>query len=122
MIKSILIIDDETGILELLNGYLKEQGYIVHLTTHARTALVLLESISVDLIITDIVMPGMEGIEFINELRRERYDVKIIAMSGGNPSLDKSIYLDVASAIGADAVIEKPFNLNEVLAVIQNLI
>lgn len=122
MNKSILIVDDETGILELLKFYLSEHGYVAHITTDARKALRLLESICVDLIITDIVMPEMEGIEFINEVRRERHDVKIIAMSGGNPSLDKTIYLDVASAIGADAVMTKPFNLDSVLALVQKLI
>lgn len=122
MTKTILIVDDDTAILEMLKLYLTEQRYTIHITTSARMALNLLESCSVDLIITDIIMPEIEGIEFINELKRERNTARIIAMSGGDFSLNKSVYLDVAVAMGADAVISKPFKLENLLTLIQTLI
>jgi DNA-binding response OmpR family regulator len=121
MTKNILIVDDEAGILELLKNYLTIHGYDVHVTTNGYRALDLLKTLSVDLIITDIVMSGMDGIEFISELRKEKIDVKIIAMSGGDRVLKQSVYLDIAQISGADAVISKPFDLEEVLETVRKL-
>ncbi len=75
----------------------------------------------VDLVITDIVMPGKEGIELIVELRQLHPQLKILAMSGGGRIGSKD-YLRIAKFLGASVVLAKPFSSAELLAAIDELL
>ena len=75
----------------------------------------------VDLVITDIVMPGKEGIEVITELRRRHPQLKILAISGGGRVGSKD-YLSIATFLGAAKVLEKPFSNAELRAAISELL
>lgn len=79
----ILIIDDDDQIREMLRQMLERAGYEVTDAPNGKVAMKLYREQPADLIITDLIMPGKEGIETIIELRRDFPEVKIIAISGG---------------------------------------
>jgi two-component system chemotaxis response regulator CheY len=75
-----------------------------------------------DLVITDLVMPGMTGIEVVVELRKHTPPVKIIAISGGGRASAAADYLATAQSLGADHVLAKPFSHETLLAAINKLL
>lgn len=109
--KRILIVDDEVGVLALLRTILKKARYEVLECLSADSALDMLEHETVDLVISDIRMPGMSGIEFLNEVREWDMELPVIFVSG------KSTDHDWAKAMqsSASALIEKPFKKEAVL-------
>ncbi|MGH7275820.1 MAG: response regulator [Candidatus Rokuibacteriota bacterium] len=114
----ILVADDREDIREMLRAMLSMAGYDVLVAPDGESALTLMRARPVDLIITDIFMPGKEGIETIIELRRDFPSVKIVAMSGGG-QLGGLHYLDDAVKLGAVRSILKPFRVEEILAVVR---
>lgn len=110
MKESVLVLDDESSILELLGQYLGEEGYECSLSTSAREALALLAERPFDLLITDIRMPEMDGIEVVKRAKAQDQDLAVIVVTA---------HLEVTSAIdalrvGADDYLLKPFNLTEI--------
>ena len=79
----ILLVDDDEAVRSVLRRSLVKAGYEVHEAGEGGAALKLLASAPADLIITDLVMPEMEGIEFIMALRKTHPKLPVIAMSGG---------------------------------------
>ena len=79
----ILVIDDDHHILLMIKKMLERAGFEVDLAANGDEGLELFKKLSVDLVITDIIMPEKEGLETIREMKRLRSDLKIIAMSGG---------------------------------------
>jgi CheY-like chemotaxis protein len=75
-----------------------------------------------NVIVTDIVMPEQEGIQTIREIRAEGSSVAIIAISGGGGGGDGSLYLTIAEELGADAVLQKPFRLAELVSVVDRML
>ena len=104
---TILLIDDD----ELLRGALVQSlvnaGHKVIEASDGRQGCELARSMSVDLVLTDLVMPVQEGVETIMTLRRERPRLPVIAMSGG--VTNSKLYLDIAGKIGAKRMLPKPF-------------
>lgn len=88
---------------------LEYAGHTVVTATDGFKALAAVETGNFDLVITDIIMPGKEGIEMIMELRRRHPLLKIIAMSGGG-RIGAMSYLELAEKLGALHTLEKPFN------------
>jgi len=89
---------------------LERVGYDVVCAASAEEAAPLMAEIPFDLVITDVLMPGRDGILFIADIRRRYLAVRIIAASGGG-IVGPDAYLQTASSIGADAVLTKPFSL-----------
>lgn len=118
--KTILIVDGDIAILNLLENILSSYNYDVYTTTDGRKALDTLEQIVVDLVITDVIMPDMDGLEFIGKMKKQRKGLKIIAMSAGG-GFDTETYLEIAKKLGADAVIEKPFSLEDISEAIKKV-
>jgi CheY-like chemotaxis protein len=116
----ILVIDDDENVLTLMRRMLEPEGYDVLDAPDGRNGLRLCSCRHVDLVITDIIMPEMEGLEVIMGLRREMPDVKIIAVSGGG-RIQPGDYLELASALGADLTLTKPFTLNELRDAVREL-
>jgi DNA-binding response OmpR family regulator len=75
-----------------------------------------------EIVVTDIVMPEQEGIQTISEIRAGGSNVAIIAISGGGGGGDGALYLTIAEELGADAVLQKPFRLAELVAVIDRML
>lgn len=117
----VLIIDDEPHILLMVKKMLERAGYEVDLASNGSEGLRLFESISPDLVITDIIMPEKEGLETIREMRRINKDLKIIAMSGGG-KISADNYLETAKIFGASKLLEKPFSQKEMLIYVEELL
>jgi len=96
-------------------------GHQVQQANDGREALTQFGKESFDLIITDIIMPEMEGIETVREIRKLSKSVKILAMSGGGRHQNVN-FLDAARQLGADEVLEKPFDPRELLNIVNRMI
>jgi CheY-like chemotaxis protein len=96
---------------------LARAGYDVQEASNGKAGLAAYRQQLTDLVITDIVMPDMEGLEVIRELRRMDPDVTIIAMSGGGIAAAEQ-YLALARTFGAGAVLDKPFTQEQLLTVV----
>jgi two-component system, OmpR family, alkaline phosphatase synthesis response regulator PhoP len=107
----ILVIDDEPSIINLVTAYLKPEGYDVYTATDGNTGLKSAHVFKPDLIILDLMLPGMDGIELLTRLRRES-DVYVIMLTARTEETDKIIGLSV----GADDYVTKPFSPRELVA------
>ena len=114
----ILVIDDEAQMRRLIARYLNGAGHTVHQAGNGRDGLALFHRVHPVLVITDIVMPDMEGIEMIRELRKEAPATPILAISGGGPA----VYLRAATGMGATAALAKPFSADALLSAVENLL
>ena len=114
----ILVIDDEKLPRMALNRMLKAGGHEAVEAENGRQGLFTYEESPVDLVVTDILMPEMGGLETIRELRRRHPEVKIIAITGGG-SPDGRGALRAAKAFGAHAVLAKPFREQELLKLVE---
>jgi DNA-binding response OmpR family regulator len=112
----ILVIDDDEMIRALTCRFLATVGYDVQQAPSGKAGLVSLRQQHADVIITDIVMPDMEGLELIRALRLADPEVKIIAMSGSGQG--PASYLDLALKFGARQVLPKPFTRDSLIAVV----
>jgi len=122
----ILVIDDEEEIRSVLRRGLQLFGHEVIEAPDGDAGTRLFETAPFDLVIVDLFMPKKEGIETIRDLRERNSEVKILAISGGIPSggksLDKFSPLVDAVALGADASLEKPFEIKKVVEVVDELL
>lgn len=106
----VLIIDDHTGIRDLLLTVLQTQGHEVGVAADGVAGLQRFLTDQPDVVVVDLKMPEMDGLEVVRALRREHPGVPIIAMSGGFGE-HTDLYLDVAVEFGAVAALRKPFRL-----------
>jgi CheY-like chemotaxis protein len=118
----ILVVDDEEILRELTTVYLEDAGYEVVVARDGREALRILENEAVDAIITDIVMPDMEGLELIRTLRRDYPGTGIIACSGGGAALGPGNYLEMAETMGAAHSFPKPIDYPALLDALAELL
>ena len=109
----ILVIDDDPMICELLRRTLERAGYRVTEAYDGQKGLAAHKASPADLVITDMIMPGMEGIETIMEFRRLNPALKIIAMSGGGMG-QGSDYLGMARKFGVFHTLAKPFSIEKI--------
>jgi DNA-binding response OmpR family regulator len=109
--KKILIVDDESAILQTLRFNLERNGYAVATAGDGRTAIALATSERPDLIIMDIMLPVLDGIEACKEIRKSS-GVPIIMLTARDQEIDKVLALE----LGADDYVTKPFSLHEFLA------
>ncbi len=107
----ILVIDDDRGVRESVATYLRRIGHEVSEASDGRVGLGVLGSEPFDLVITDINMPDMDGIEVIDQLRDVSDGCPVIAMSGGG-LFAKELLLKNAEMLGALSTLEKPFELD----------
>jgi DNA-binding NtrC family response regulator len=113
---TILIIDDDDLIRVLLRSALEEAGYEVTEAANGRQGLELYRHRPTDLVITDIVMPEMNGLDILLALTREFLDAKVIAISGAG---EEKNALDVAKLLGARQTFQKPFSLPHLLGAVR---
>jgi len=116
----ILVVDDEAQMRKVLRLMLEGTGYEVLDAENGKKALNLQETTPVDLIITDIIMPEMEGIEFIMKVRKITPHVKIIAISG-DCKVDPDLSLGIAGQLGANRTLLKPVSKSVLMSVIGEL-
>ena len=109
--RRVLVIDDEPAVLRALGMLLEKKGFAVSTASSAREALALVERSKFDVILTDIIMPEVSGVELLRELRRHDLDVPVILMTAG-PTLDTALE---AIAYGAQQYLLKPVEPEELV-------
>jgi two-component system alkaline phosphatase synthesis response regulator PhoP len=107
----ILVVDDEQSIIDLVTAYLRKEGYEVFTAMDGPSGLKAARAFKPDLIVLDIMLPGMDGIELLGQLRRES-DVYVIMLTAKSEETDKIVGLSV----GADDYLTKPFSPRELVA------
>jgi len=116
----ILVVEDDASLRRTLMRLLATAGYPAAEAAHGREALQRMAERPADLVISDLIMPEMEGIETIRRLRIDYPAVKIIAISGGGRA-SPDCYLDIAAKVGANKLLSKPFTPWELLDTIREL-
>jgi two-component system, OmpR family, alkaline phosphatase synthesis response regulator PhoP len=107
----ILVVDDEPSILNMLTSYLKAEGYEVFTASDGPTALKAAKAYQPDIMVLDLMLPGLDGLEVLSRLRRES-NVYVILLTARTEETDKIVGLSV----GADDYVTKPFSPRELTA------
>jgi two-component system alkaline phosphatase synthesis response regulator PhoP len=111
MAYKILVIDDEVTLLNTVRTYLEQEGYAVQTATDGRSALLTFRDFQPDLVVLDIMLPEIDGLEVLRQLR-QRSDVHVIMLTAKADEADKVIGL----GMGADDYVTKPFSPRELVA------
>ena len=106
----ILIIDDDAGVRDSMQEFIKDSGYVIYTASSAEEALELLKSEIVDVVITDIILTGMDGLE-LTDLIKHNYDIDVIVMTGYS---EKFSYEDAITK-GASDLVFKPIRYRELM-------
>lgn len=117
--KRILIIEDERQVREVLKQMLERAGYETEVAVDGAEGLRVFRLRPADLVITDILMPGKDGLETIEELTKDYPDLPLIAISGGGPGEKAQFALEMAMVCGAGRILAKPFSRQEILAMVK---
>jgi two-component system, OmpR family, alkaline phosphatase synthesis response regulator PhoP len=110
-VSTILVVDDERHIVQLVSLYLTKEGYQVETASDGADALRKARQVRPDLIVLDLMLPGVDGVAVCRELRRDS-EVPIIMLTARTEDVDKIVGLEV----GADDYVTKPFNPRELVA------
>ena len=128
---NILLIDDEKDVRDSVAQVLSRAGYRVETTENAEMGLAMLEENNFDLLISDIIMPGIDGVQAIKAVREKNKNMKILAISGGGnfglkdykpQAITTTAYLQAAADTGADSILTKPFTRAELVELVNNLL
>lgn len=118
----ILVIDDDQAIRKLLKLILEKAGHQVLLASSGEQGIILFEKSDIDLVITDILMPGLDGLGVIRELTTKADSAKILALSGGGMILTAETSLNVAQKMGAVRSLSKPFTRPDLLSIVSEML
>ncbi len=116
MYPSILIVDDEPSILQSLSGLLSDEGFGVITAATGYEALKIIDAESPDLVLLDIWMPGIDGIETLKEIKKVNPHIQVIIISG-HGSIETAVK---ATKLGAFDLIEKPLSIDKIIVAINN--
>ena len=128
---TILIIDDEEDVADAVRRVLERAGFSVVTANAAADGIAEFERRPVDVVITDIIMPRMNGVEVIKAIRRLAKSTGIIAISGGGnfgagayrpEAITTTAYLAAAKQAGADVILTKPFDKDDLLESVRSLV
>lgn len=118
----ILLVEDDTLVQSMLKQMLEREGHAVVAVNDGSAAIKTLEREEIDLVVTDLIMPEMEGIELIRSLRKQESRPKIIAISGGSALLSPVAQLKSARFLGADLTFTKPIDREEFIGAVRELV
>lgn len=118
---NIVLIDDDPTVQKAFSRYLSASGYQVQLANNGKQGLKIIETEPPDLVITDIMMPEMDGLEILMAIRKLEFPLPVIAISGGMCALPIN-FLRHAKDLGARYVFEKPVPLKDLLNAVKELI
>ncbi len=116
----LLIVDDEPGLRQAVQAYLEEEGFKVEVAANAREGWEMIQQFSPDLVISDVMMPQVDGYEFLKQLREDsRYQtVPVVFLTARGMTSDRIQGYNA----GCDAYLSKPFDPDELVAVVSNLL
>jgi DNA-binding response OmpR family regulator len=118
---TILVVDDDQSVRQAVRMVLETAGHMVIEAEGGRAGLKLGKMQAFDLVIIDILMPEIDGIETIRGLRKFSQKIKILAISGGGKT-NPDIFLTMAAQLGADGTLMKPFGRTELLEAVDQLL
>ena len=113
--KKIMVVEDEPSLVFTLQDTLENEGYEVFVSNTGTDALSMIRSVKPDLLILDVMLPGVSGFEICKQVREEKFTFPIIMLTARDQEIDKVTGLN----LGADDYITKPFGVKELLARIQ---
>ena len=116
MFPSILIVDDEPSILQSLSGLLSDEGFDVLTASNGYEALKVIDSESPDLVLLDIWMPGIDGIETLKEIKKDNPFIPVIIITG-HGTIETAVK---ATKLGAFDLLEKPLSIDKIIVTINN--
>ncbi len=119
---TILLVDDEDLLREGVREILEMSDHTVIEAGDGQQALEQFAVNNVDLVITDVVMPNMDGVDFVTKLRELFPEVPILTISGGSRVVSARFGLDSALLSGANASLTKPFNAKQLLEKVSQLL
>lgn len=116
----LLLIDDEPGLREAVQAYLEDSGFTVEVASNARDGWELLQQTSPDLVISDIMMPQVDGYQFLKQMREdERFQaLPVVFLTARGMTSDRI----QGYQAGCDAYLSKPFDPDELVAIVSNLL
>lgn len=117
---NILLVDDNRDFRESVKETLADNGFTVIEAENGNAAEQLLNKFDFDLIISDVLMPERDGMEFLDKVKTKDANARIIITSGGG-KIGAEHYLEVAHEFGASATLKKPFSATELLQLINDL-
>ncbi|GAK07009.1 MULTISPECIES: response regulator [Geomicrobium] len=111
----VLIVDDEAGIRKLIEAVLMEEGYYVHLASNGYQALEAMEKMTFELVMLDVKLPGLSGIDVLKKIRKQGSDVRVIMMTAYEElNFDKELHEQ-----GVTASIAKPFDITVIRQLVE---
>jgi CheY-like chemotaxis protein len=119
---SVLVADDVHEIKQLVSTWLEEEGHRVLHASGGREVIRIACDTTIDLVITDIVMPDGDGWDAILAVNRLRPATRVLAISGGGKHMPADACLRVAKGVGADGVLKKPFGRAQLLAAVTQIV
>lgn len=114
---SILIVDDEENMLKMLKTFFEEKEFKCYTAKNGREALVVIEANKVDLVITDMKMPEMDGLELLRVIKEKYNNISAVIMTGFAEEYTTTEALN----LGADGYITKPFRNKELLLILKRI-
>ncbi|BAY22434.1 two-component response regulator [Calothrix sp. NIES-2100] len=120
MSAKLLLVDDEPGVRQAVKDYLEESSFTVQVASNANQAWQLLQKNVPDLVISDIMMPQVSGMQFLKQLREDpRFEsLPVVFLTARGMSCDRILGYQA----GCDAYLPKPFNPDELVAIVENLL
>ncbi len=115
----VLLVDDNDELRQTLEVALFRAGYEVYTASSGSEALTRLRTAAVDILVIDILMPGFDGFETLQEFRHLHHKTRVVAMTGGG-RLDAEYYMKTARVLGARATLLKPFSLDALLSALRD--
>jgi len=116
MFPSVLIVDDEPSIVQSLSGLLSDEGYKVSTAINGHDALKVIDADSPDLVLLDIWMPGLDGIETLKEIKKYNPHIQVIIITG-HGTIETAVK---ATKLGAFDLVEKPLSIDKIILTINN--
>jgi CheY-like chemotaxis protein len=119
---TILLVEDEELLRAGVQEVLEIQGYNVITAPDGEQALACLAAQTIDLIITDLVMPKMDGVDFVKQLRKIKPDLPVIVVSGSTRNIMQRYGIDSIQVPGANASLPKPFKSVDLIEQVRQLL
>lgn len=119
--RRVLVVDDSAVIRAAITKMLQPHGFAVSCAGDGMSGLKAFRATDPLLVLTDLIMPEMEGIEMIRCMRQEKPKTKIVAMSGSG-KIGATSFLEMATLLGADAALQKPFDSDTLFAVLDSVL
>jgi CheY-like chemotaxis protein len=115
----VVVADDVAEIRTLVASWLSEAGHQVTQLSSGKDVIDFVRAHVVDLVVTDLLMPGVDGLDTILAVNRIRPTTRVVAISGGGVEMPTEAGLRIAKGVGADAVLSKPFNRAQLMAAVE---